>query len=233
MRSILIDWIIEVHFKFKLPDQTIWLCVNILDRYLGKVFVSRNLLQLVGITSLFIASKFDGSMVPSVCECVFLSDNAFKQSDIINMEQSILKEINFQLNIPIIYHFLVRFLSYSMKNNERLKLISFYCAERGLQEEFILSFSPSLYAASAIYCGLRTIFLDDNSTTSGKNSVWSRVLEEETGYKEKDLLECARLMISFIKSPPVVTSRRTLDSAKKKYNNSCTQFISNLEYPNI
>lgn len=234
MRSILIDWIIEVHFKFKLNDQTIWLCVNILDRYLEKVYVPRGLLQLVGITSLFISSKFDGSLVPSVRDCVFLSDNAFRQQDILAMEQNILKELNYQLNVPIIYHFLIKYLSLIKSYNDRLKLITFYCAERGLQEEFILNYSPSLYASAAIYCGLRTIHhTPSSSTSSNVTNVWSRVLEEETGYKEEDLLECSRLMISYITSPPLVTSRRVLDSAKKKYNNSCTHYVSTLEYPTI
>ncbi len=59
MRSILVDWLVEVHFKFKLYPATLWLTVNIIDRFLSKVPIKRARLQLVGISSFFIACKFE------------------------------------------------------------------------------------------------------------------------------------------------------------------------------
>ena len=47
MRAILIDWLVEVHHKFKLVPETLYLTVNIIDRYLDIVEVARDKLQLV------------------------------------------------------------------------------------------------------------------------------------------------------------------------------------------
>jgi hypothetical protein len=59
MRAILVDWLVEVHMKFRLVPETLYLCINILDRYLSIVDVERSKLQLVGVTALFIACKYE------------------------------------------------------------------------------------------------------------------------------------------------------------------------------
>jgi len=66
MRSILIDWLIEVHLKFKLLPETLYLTVNLIDRYLAKELIPRNKLQLVGVTSMLIASKYEEIYAPEV-----------------------------------------------------------------------------------------------------------------------------------------------------------------------
>jgi hypothetical protein len=73
MRSILIDWLVEVHHKFKLQPSTLWLCVNILDRYLEVVPTVRSKLQLVGVSSLLISCKFEEIYPPEVRECVYIT----------------------------------------------------------------------------------------------------------------------------------------------------------------
>jgi cyclin B len=55
---VLVNWLIDVHLKYKLNPQTFFITVNILDQFLEKQVVYRNTLQLVGITSLWIASKY-------------------------------------------------------------------------------------------------------------------------------------------------------------------------------
>jgi cyclin B len=59
MRSILVDWLVEVHLKFKLVPETLYLTVNLIDRYLERMEVSRPKLQLVGVSCLLIASKYE------------------------------------------------------------------------------------------------------------------------------------------------------------------------------
>lgn len=60
MRTILVDWLVEVHYKYKLHTATLWLCINMLDRYLAIVDVARSRLQLVvsRLPSQFFASSF-------------------------------------------------------------------------------------------------------------------------------------------------------------------------------
>ena len=61
MRAILVDWIVEVHLKFRLTPETLYLAINIIDRYLEREQVERKRLQLVGVTALLVACKFEVS----------------------------------------------------------------------------------------------------------------------------------------------------------------------------
>lgn len=64
MRGILVDWIIEVHLRFKLMPEVLFLTVNLIDRYLEKTSIMRTSLQLVAVSALLIASKYEEIHVP-------------------------------------------------------------------------------------------------------------------------------------------------------------------------
>lgn len=59
MRAVLLNWLIDVHLKYKLKTETLFLAVDIIDGYLSKRAVDRTQLQLVGITALWIAAKYE------------------------------------------------------------------------------------------------------------------------------------------------------------------------------
>lgn len=86
MRGILVDWLIEVHRKFELMPETLYLTINIVDRFLSEKAVSRRELQLVGISSMLIASKYEEIWAPEVIFLnflhllYFLQDFLFAQS---------------------------------------------------------------------------------------------------------------------------------------------------------
>ena len=62
MRSLLVDWMVEIQESFELNHETLYLAVKLVDLYLTKVTVGKETLQLLGAASLFIASKFDVSI---------------------------------------------------------------------------------------------------------------------------------------------------------------------------
>ena len=74
MRSILIDWLIDVHSKFKLKCNTLFMTINIVDRFLSKERISRKQLQLIGVASMLIACKFEEIYAPEVRDFVYISD---------------------------------------------------------------------------------------------------------------------------------------------------------------
>lgn len=82
MRSILVDWLVEVHLKFKLVPETLYLTVNLIDRFLEREEVSRPKLQLVGVTSLLIASKYEEIYPPELRDLVYICDRAYTRSDV-------------------------------------------------------------------------------------------------------------------------------------------------------
>ena len=84
MRSILVDWLVEVHLKFKLVPETLYLTINIIDRYLAKTEVTRPKLQLVGVTALLIASKYEEIYPPELRDLVYICDRAYSKNEVRN-----------------------------------------------------------------------------------------------------------------------------------------------------
>lgn len=66
MRAILVDWLLEVHIKFELNPETLYLTVSIIDRFLSVKAVPKRELQLLGISALLIASKYEEIWPPQV-----------------------------------------------------------------------------------------------------------------------------------------------------------------------
>ena len=82
MRAILVDWLVEVHLKFKLVPETLYLTINLIDRYLDFAEVSRPKLQLVGVTCLLIASKYEEIYPPELRDLVYICDRAYTKNDV-------------------------------------------------------------------------------------------------------------------------------------------------------
>jgi cyclin B len=77
MRAILVDWLVDVHAKFKLVNETLFLTINLIDRFLEKTLVSRKNLQLVGVTCMFIATKYEEIYPPDLKDFVYVTDKAY------------------------------------------------------------------------------------------------------------------------------------------------------------
>merc|ERR1712139_664038 len=97
MRMILIDWLIEVHMKYKLAPQGLHLQINLIDRYLSKHQVNRKKLQLVGVTAAFIASKVEEKSAPEVAEWVYVTDKAYTKDELLCLECTMLGALEFNL----------------------------------------------------------------------------------------------------------------------------------------
>ena len=100
MRSILIDWIIEIHFYFKFLKKTLFQTVFIIDAYLSKKNIDKKFLQLLGVASLLISCKENEIIYPSLKKLIQLTDNAFSISELKNMEIKIMKTLNFDILSP-------------------------------------------------------------------------------------------------------------------------------------
>lgn len=90
MRTILVGWLIEVHLKFKLLPETLFLTVNLIDRYCEKKQINRINFQLVGVTSMLIASKYEEIYAPEIRDFVYITDKAYTKEQILAQENDIL-----------------------------------------------------------------------------------------------------------------------------------------------
>ncbi|KAF8656420.1 hypothetical protein HU200_060690 [Digitaria exilis] len=187
MRAILIDWLIEVHYKFELMDETLFLTVNIIDRFLEKQVIPRKKLQLVGVTAMLLACKYEEVSVPVVEDLVLISDRAYTKGQILEMEKLILNTLQFNMSVPTPYVFMRRFLK-AADSDKQLELVSFFMLELCLVEYQMLKYRPSLLAAAAVYTAQCAI---------NRCEHWTKVCESHSRYTGDQLLECSRMMVDF------------------------------------
>jgi cyclin B len=230
MRSILVDWLVEVHNRFKLHTQTLWLSVNILDRYLERVQIIRSKLQLVGVSALLIASKHEEIYPPEVKDCVYITDYAYNRKEVLIMETAILNILEYKVSIPTGYHFLSRYLN-CIQASERVRHLANYYAERNLQESDMLCVLPHKFAAASVYAALMQQNHDCLGISHG--SVWPNILLVESGCAEDDLEPCARNIVNHVREEPQTASRRRLVATKNKYSIAPYAGIATLELPYI
>jgi len=231
MRAILVDWLVEVHMKFRLVPETLYLCVNIIDRYCSQVSVARSKLQLVGVTALLIACKYEEIYPPEVRDCVYITDRAYKRQEVLDMEQDMLQRLRFKITVPTAYPFLQRFLNITKSSQIVINAANYYM-ERTLQEHELLRFKPSVIAASCVILALNNpdIPVEQGKTRPGL----SKILIEYTGFEKAILLECANLTAIKVGEEPVTASRRQLVAVKRKYDNKKFQNISmSVKCPNL
>ncbi|KAI0208002.1 hypothetical protein LSAT2_007337 [Lamellibrachia satsuma] len=111
VRAVLVDWLIQVQDHLQTHQETLHLCISLLDDFLGRQKVSLNRVQLLGISCLFIACKFEERFAPSVSKLIHLTDDTYTYDQVIKMEIVVLRVLNFRLSRPTPTIFLDRFLA--------------------------------------------------------------------------------------------------------------------------
>jgi len=149
MRSILVEWLVEVHSKYVLRTETLFLSVALTDHYLARRPVSRGELQLVGVAGLFVASKFEEIHPPQIHDFVYITDRACSKDQICQMECNLLNAVDFHVALPTVAHFLQQLVSVSECSDTRSKL-AWYLTELALLDIQMLGFAPSLIAEAAL-----------------------------------------------------------------------------------
>ncbi|KAJ0980251.1 hypothetical protein J5N97_008506 [Dioscorea zingiberensis] len=190
MRGILVDWLVEVAEEYKLVADTLYLTVSYIDRFLSSNAITRQQLQLVGVASMFIASKYEEISPPHMEDFCYITDNTYTKQEVLNMETEILKLLNFEMGNPTIKTFLRYLLSQSSFLLQccfsypalQLEFLGSYLAELSLLEYQCLQFLPSIVAASAVFVARFTI--------SPENHPWTSTLRLHTGYKPSQLKDC-------------------------------------------
>lgn len=185
MRAILIDWLVAVHSYFvkknRFSADTLYLTVDILDRFLAKTDVSKSKLQLVGVTAFFIASKYEEIYPPFLEELVKICENAYSSKQIEDTEEVILKTLSYQVSKPTAHKFLVRFLQVSNANKMKGHIAN-YVLDGSLLHHSLLKYRPSQLAAAAVFIA---------NKVSGDDS-WNSTLAFYTDYTQRDIMVVAQ-----------------------------------------
>eukprot|EP00823_Brevimastigomonas_motovehiculus_P008232 TRINITY_DN7507_c0_g1_i1.p1 TRINITY_DN7507_c0_g1~~TRINITY_DN7507_c0_g1_i1.p1 ORF type:complete len:485 (+),score=85.82 TRINITY_DN7507_c0_g1_i1:80-1534(+) len=198
IRESLVDWLIEIHFKFNLLPETLYLTISYLDRFLSKKSVTRSTFQLVGCVSMLLAAKMEELRVPEVEDFVYVTSKAYSAPEILAMERIVLAALDFDLNSCTINQFLSEFMQAAQLSNAQ-KSWANYLAESTFQDYKMASYLPSVVAASAVYLSLHL--------TNSK-------LERPFSYQNIDELKpCIKAMHAIISS-----SKPTYNAVRRKYS---------------
>jgi len=185
---------VDVHLKFKLVPETLYLTVNLIDRFLMVKSVSRKHLQLVGVTAMLVASKYEEIWAPEVRDFVYISDRAYNRDQILNMEKIMLNSLKFNLTVPTHYHFLHRFLKVAgLAENAEAVSYATYLVELALPEYGMLKFRYSQVAAAAVYATM---------TKYESSYCASREVQQHSTYSKEQLADCIEMLIAlYVKAP--------------------------------
>ncbi|KAF5792268.1 putative cyclin domain-containing protein [Helianthus annuus] len=191
MRGVLIDWLVEVAEEYKLLSHTLYLTVSYIDRFLSVNVLNRKRLQLLGVSSMLIAAKYEEISPPHTEDFCYITDNTYTKQEVVKMEADVLKALKFEMGNPTVKSFLRRITmvaqeDYALSSYMQLEFLGYYLAELSLLEYGCLKFLPSMVAASVIFLSRFTL--------KPRAHPWNPALEQLSGYKPSDLKECVQIL---------------------------------------
>jgi hypothetical protein len=157
MRATLIDWLLQVHMRYHMLPETLWIAVNIVDRFLTKRVVSLVKLQLVGVTAMFIAAKYEEVLAPSVDEFVYMTDKGYTREEILKGERIILQTLEFHISPYCSPYSWVRRISKADDYDIQTRTLSKFLMEVTLVDHRFLRAKSSLIAAVGMYAARRML----------------------------------------------------------------------------
>lgn len=220
MRSILINWLIEVHEKFRLRSSTLYLTVSIVDRFLSACQVTRSKLQLVGCVAMLLASKFEEIYPPEVQDFVYIADSAYTREEILQMEGNVIRALGWETSVVTPHSFANRFLQLTGAS-EWEQIYTYYLLELALVEYRMLKFKASELAAAAVHLTLK---LSPQRANQSAEERWGDYHATHTKYSRAMLKECMREMldINMNKNPKE-------KAVRKKYAKPDRQRVSEID----
>ncbi|KAK9270944.1 hypothetical protein L1049_026532 [Liquidambar formosana] len=224
MRGILVDWLVEVAEEYKLVSDTLFLTISYIDRFLSLNALNRQRLQLLGVSSMLIASKYEEINPPHVEDFCYITDNTYTKKEMVEMEADILKYLKFEMGNPTTKTFLRRLLAVVAQGkyktpNLKLEFLGYYLAELSLLDYHCVKFLPSLVAASVIFVSRFTI--------QPKIHPWSLELQQYSGYKPSDLKEC----VCIIHDLQLSRKGGSLVAVREKYKQHKFKSVATLSSP--
>ena len=212
MRAILIDWLIEVHYKFHLKDETLYQTVFIIDSYLSAFPILRAKLQLLGIAALLISCKAQEIYYPQLFELIDITDGAYIKDELVEMENHILKILSFNIVSPTAIEF-YNIVSRAFNFDQKQYFLGKYFMESSLIDYQMIKYSASVIGVSCAYVVMKFCGINNYKCLYSKN-----VVKEEC--PQKIIKEAAREICHLVKN----LSNSSLKAVKDKY--SLPQFLN-------
>ena len=157
MRTILINWISQMHRDMKLRRETLYIAVSLIDRTLERMKVRRRDFHLVGIASLWIAIKYEEVKLPKIRTFLDVTKSGYCRREVIAMEMKILVELEFQVTVPS-SNFFLTYLCERYNIGEKVSSLARCLTEIALLEgRMVAQYRPSKIAAAALKLSIKLI----------------------------------------------------------------------------
>ena len=172
-RAFLIEWIIDVHRKFRLLPETLYVTVYIIDSFLSLKQIKKSQLHILGVTALLISTKYEEIYPPELKDLLTVSENKFTKAEVLQMEKDILLTLQFDLTAPSAYRFLERFrrVSSIVGHEEKVFFFAQYLQEISLLDASLLKYKASEIAAASLILAAKSL---------KKVNVWNKDMEKAT-----------------------------------------------------
>ena len=211
MRSILVDWLLDVHFKFGFTDETLFMTISIIDRYLSISQITRTNFQLLGITALMISCKHEEIDLPKIDDFIYITDNAYVKKEVVKMEEDVLSKLNFAFLYPSPIKFF-EYLSFHFNFEKKHHMMGKY-----LMESFLLDVKNAKYKPSIISCACAYIvmkFFKMKNYQESYNKKFYNLDEIKGKYSEHNIKECAKDICLFVDN----VNKTNYQACVKKYS---------------
>lgn len=190
MRATLIDWLLQVHTRYHMLPETLWIAVNLVDRFLSARIVSLAKLQLVGVTAMFIAAKYEEILAPSVEEFVFMTDGGYSREEILKGERIVLSTLDFNVSTYCSPYTWVRRISKADDYDIQTRTLCKCLMEVTLFHHLFLRVRPSMIAGIGMYLAKRML-----------GGVWDDAFVYYARFTEAQLLPGANLLLEKLSEP--------------------------------
>jgi len=212
MRAILMDWLVEVHMKYRLRPGTLHLTASTIDRFLSKTPVLRKRLQLVGVVAMFISAKFEEIHPPGVNDYEYITDKAYTKQDILSMECQMLTTLNFQIAVPTAAHFMEKLQQLNGCDAAHKEFVN-YLTELALLDVGMIRHKPSQLVSASILLSNELL----------GRTPWPASMREHTQHTYEELRVCVEELRSLRDSAPV----HWLQAVCKKYQTAAHHQVAN------
>lgn len=216
MRAILVDWLVDVHKKYKLRTETLFLAVAIIDRFLERRHTARQQLQLVGVTSMLIAAKFEEIYPPEIKDFIYITDRAYTREEVINMEVYMLQMLDFSFCSPTAAHFFERYQRVN-QCDEAHRCLAHYILELALVDYKMIRYAPSHVAAAAVLLSNKLL---------RRSPQWPAACVRQTQLTDQMLRACMKEMCGVLET----ADGSSLQAVRKKFSQQKFHAVAKINF---
>ena len=209
-REIVVRWLIQLNYHFKLTSDTLYNAVSFFDIYISKCPIKLSELQLYAAVCYWMSAKVDTRCQPSVEDFNKISNEHFTVEQFSKAEVEVFRALNYRLSYPTSKFFMRRLLLLTSKDQYVIEMTNFF-TEIALQKWDYVGIPPYIIAVSAIFC----------SCASLENEEDAFVIMKACHSEDYDqLIECIKLMIQ----------HGSLLRQKHKDNKKCSELFARLNF---